>query len=205
MRYFPDFLCLLLALGLGLFSGQAFAASASGYTGYDQGPPISVAPSAQNPPVQLPPQLPAFLPNGAINLDEAWIQNGGARLYWNTLLIPRQIKMSGATWIDPALTPQLFPPRPEPVRKRTYVRRKAESKPAATANVPQGASSATLMPPSSGAIPLPLTVSGATAPSSPQTPTEPAKASPSLPTNPSNPKTAAVPSPLAPLPASSSK
>ena len=204
MRYFPDFLCLLLVLVFGLFSGQALAASASGYIGYDQGPPISIAPSAQNP-VQLPPQLPAFLPNGAINLDEAWVQNGGARLYWNTLLIPRQIKMSGATWIDPALTPQLFPPKTQPVRKRSYVRRKAESKPAATANAPQGAGSTTLMPPSSGAIPLPLTVSGATASSSPQTPTEPAKTSPSLPTNPSNPKTAAVPSPLAPLPAASSK
>lgn len=197
MPYIPQFICSLLVLALCVPAGHALAASS--YTGYDAGPPINLAPTPQNP-VQLPPQLPAYLPNGAVNLDEAWIQNGGARLYWNTLLIPRQLKMSGATWIDPALTPQLIQPQAAPARKRSYTRRKAETKPTATVKAPEGAgaTSLKLMPPASAAIPLPLTAAGVAAPASPQAPTEPAKSAPSLPTSPTEPKAGAVQSQAAP-------
>lgn len=71
-------------------------------------------------PVALPPTFPQYLPNGAINLDEAWIQKGGARLYWNTIIIPRQLKMGGASWVDPALVPLLIQEPAEKKYKRTY-------------------------------------------------------------------------------------
>ncbi|MDE5879120.1 MAG: hypothetical protein K2G99_03725, partial [Desulfovibrio sp.] len=109
----PRLLGAALGLAIGLSAVQAPAATSMDMTGYDAGPAIITPPTPQNP-VQLPPQLPAYLPNGAVNLDEAWIQDGGARLYWNTLLIPRQLKMAGATWVDPALVPPLFaPPQPK--------------------------------------------------------------------------------------------
>lgn len=98
----------------------------------------------------LPPHFPEYLPNGAVNLDEAWIQDGGARYYWNTIIVPRQLKMGGAYWIDPALVPQLVT---EPAKKavRRYRRPTAAKRVASTA--PANASSRSLRTP---AIPLPV-------------------------------------------------
>lgn len=54
-------------------------------------------------------------------LSEVWERGGGARLYYDALMRPRQINMNGARWEDPALNRRL-PPLHEPVR-RTAVRR----------------------------------------------------------------------------------
>lgn len=53
--------------------------------------------------------LPQTLPNGSSNLTEIWMRSGGARLYWNTLTQPRQIRMVGAAFADPAAVPELMP------------------------------------------------------------------------------------------------
>ena len=52
--------------------------------------------------------LPQTLPDGGPNLTEAWTRTGGARLYWNTLTQPRQIRMVGAAFADPAAVPELM-------------------------------------------------------------------------------------------------
>ena len=203
MPRFPHILschmCLALCLGFG--SGVALAASAAQGTGYDSVPAAVAAPSRQNV-APLPPQLPAYLPNGAVNLDEAWVQDGGARLYWNTLLVPRQLKMAGATWIDPALTPQLLaPPAKTAPRKRWKARRKAAPTPVVTVKAPEGAGSTALIcvPAAPGLLPLPFpTTAKAAAPAAPTAPAEPAKASPTPPTAPATPTAQA---PTMPVPA----
>ncbi|MBD5627659.1 MAG: hypothetical protein HDQ90_09330, partial [Desulfovibrio sp.] len=184
-------------------------------TGYDAGPAIITPPTRQNP-VQLPPQLPAYLPNGAVNLDEAWIEDGGARLYWNTLLIPRQLKMAGATWVDPALVPPLFPPQQaKQPRKRWRAPRKAAPKAVTTVKVPEGVGSTALIcvPAAPGVIPLPLT-EGQTpvaqtphpqapvspAPAAPAAPAEPVKAVQATPAAPAAPKVPAAQAPAEPVP-----
>lgn len=203
MPRFPHILpCyLLLALCLGSGAGEALAASVAQDTGYDAGPAIITPPTRQNP-VQLPPQLPAYLPNGAVNLDEAWIQDGGARLYWNTLLVPRQLKMAGATWVDPALTPQLLePPAKAAPRKRWKARRKAAPKQVVTVKAPEGAGSTALIcvPAAPGLLPLPFpTTAKAAAPAAPTAPAEPAKAAPTPPAAPATPTAQA---PTMPVPA----
>lgn len=122
--------------------------------------PVSTAPSYDPVPgefgagnqkltVPLPPTFPAYLPNGAINLDEAWIEDGGARLYWNTVIIPRQLKMNGNYWVDPALVPLLIPQATTPVR-RNYSR---VVRPKAKSPAPKNAASTALKTP---AIPLPV-------------------------------------------------
>ncbi len=103
----------------------------------------------QNLTVPLPPSFPQYLPNGAINLDAAWIQDGGARLYWNMVVIPRQLKMGGASWVDPALVPLLIPQNTPTAKKRVY-RRVARVK---TSPAPVNAASRALKSP---AIPLPV-------------------------------------------------
>lgn len=103
--------------------------------------------------VPLPPQLPEYLPNGAINLDEVWIQDGGARLYWNDVIIPRELKMAGNAWIDPALVPQLIPEKQTPVRRVWRKSRSRVSK-VKKAKVPANVASTALKSP---AIPLPVT------------------------------------------------
>lgn len=98
----------------------------------------------------LPPSFPEYLPNGAVNLDEAWIQDGGARYYWNTIIVPRQLKMSGAYWIDPALVPRLTI-QPQQKAARRYRRTAPTSRVVTPA--PVNASSRALRSP---AIPLPV-------------------------------------------------
>lgn len=96
----------------------------------------------------LPPQVPQFMPSGAPNLDWYWTEDGGARLYWNDVIIPQQLKMAGATWIDPALVPQLVVTKAAP-RKRYYKRRIKRVK----STAPAKAGSTSLKSP---AVPLPL-------------------------------------------------
>lgn len=52
-------------------------------------------------------QVPPTMPNGAPNLTWHWIEGGGARLYQNTILTPRQVRLMGARWVDPASVPPL--------------------------------------------------------------------------------------------------
>lgn len=99
--------------------------------------------------VSMPPHLPPYLPNGAVNLDYDWIEDGGARDYWNFVIVPRQLRMDGARWVDPALVPDLFAPKKKPARRRYYRR-----KPAHVAKAPANASSTALKSPT---IPLPVT------------------------------------------------
>lgn len=101
--------------------------------------------------IPMPPHLPPYLPNGAPNLDYDWLEDGGARLYWNYIIIPQQLRMDGASWRDPALMPELLPPKkPTRVisRSRSY-RQSAAAKPA-----PRTSQTASRRP--STAIPLPV-------------------------------------------------
>lgn len=210
MPRFPHIFSLALLLGLGLMTGRAQAATSMDMTGYDAGPAIITPPTRQNP-VQLPPQLPAYLPNGAVNLDEAWIQDGGARLYWNTLLIPRQLKMAGATWVDPALVPPLFaPPQQKQPRKRWRAPRKATARPVTTVKVPEGVGSTALIcvPAAPGMIPLTPTEAQTPRPAAPAAPVtaapaapaEPAKAAAAAPAAPAAPRAPAAQAPTDPVP-----
>ena len=52
-------------------------------------------------------QVPPIMPNGASNLTWHWIEGGGARLYQNTIVTPRQVRLAGARWVDPASVPPL--------------------------------------------------------------------------------------------------
>lgn len=200
MPRFPHILpChLFLALCLCFGAGEALAASGAQGTGYD------AVPVRQNV-VPLPPQMPEYLPDGAANLDAAWIQDGGARLYWNTLLVPRQLKMAGATWVDPALTPQLLaPPAKTSPRKRWKARPKAAPTPVVTVKAPEGAGSTALIcvPAAPGLLPLPFPTTAKTAaPAAPAAPAEPAKAAPTPPAAPATPtaQTPTMPVPAPPL------
>lgn len=76
-------------------------------------PAVSFAATAQPrlpPPGYAPdPELaqPDILPSGAIDLDAQWTNDGGARLYWDTVKVPQELKMNGRQWQDPALMPEL--------------------------------------------------------------------------------------------------
>lgn len=70
---------------------------------------FSVSPAAAAETVHLPSSPPPTLPDGGANLNEAWVRHGGARLYWNTLMQPRQLRMAGASFADPAAVPELMP------------------------------------------------------------------------------------------------
>lgn len=118
---------------------------------YDPNIPVEFGAGTNRQLVPLPPHLPAYLPNGAINLDEVWTQDGGARLYWNTVIIPKELKMAGAYWIDPALVPNLVTQQ-QPGRVRRRYRTAKIRRP--RVKIPANASSTSLTPP---AIPLPVT------------------------------------------------
>lgn len=151
MRIQHSLLLLLLIGCLPAFSiAQGAVATQPGYdtdvvTGYGANQQRLLAP--------LPPHLPQYLPNGAVNLDEIWTQDGGARLYWNDVLIPRELNMAGNSWVDPALVPQLIPEKQTPVRR---VWRRARTRPTTIkkAKVPPKVASTALKTP---AIPLPMT------------------------------------------------
>ena len=52
-------------------------------------------------------QVPPRTADGGANLTYHWIEGGGARLYWNSVSTPRQVRLAGQTWRDPALVPCL--------------------------------------------------------------------------------------------------
>lgn len=129
------------------------AAPVSNQPAYAPNIPVEFGSGSATPLVPLPPHVPEYLPNGAINLDYVWTEDGGARLYWNNVIIPKELKMGGNTWIDPALVPDLFQSRPVRQVRRSYVRRPARKK-VAKAKIPAKVASTSLRSP---AIPLPVT------------------------------------------------
>lgn len=152
MKIKPSIITLIL---LSLIPGLTFAqAPYSNQPAYDPNIPVQFgAGTPQGRIVALPPQLPEYLPNGAINLDEVWIQDGGARLYWNNVIIPKQLKMAGNYWIDPALVPQLIPEKQTPVR-RVWRKSRTRTSKVKKVKVPANVASTALKRP---AIPLPVT------------------------------------------------
>ncbi|MDR1777038.1 MAG: hypothetical protein LBR31_04325 [Desulfovibrio sp.] len=53
------------------------------------------------------------------NMTEEWKNSGAARLYWDALVIPRQLQQGGASFKDPASVPELPLARPETRKART--------------------------------------------------------------------------------------
>ncbi len=144
------FLCLAAPVhaaesrSLPLAGAQGHAAGAAA--------PLVSAPRVAASAAPLPPHLPVLTPSGGVNLDEAWVRDGGARLYWNTLVIPRQIRMGGARFADPAAVPQLLPQdekRARPARRysRGRVVAPAEKQKNLPRTPPAGAASTALRPP----------------------------------------------------------
>ncbi len=109
--------------------------------------------------VALPPQVPSHTPSGATNLTDVWLHNGGGRLYWNTLVTPRQIALEGARFVDPAAVPELAltPPADKKPAVRHAARKVKVSKAtpqAAPASAPRGVGKTSLQAPvSSSAVP----------------------------------------------------
>ena len=152
-------LTVLLGLAAPVLAVESRSLPASAAPGYLAGPraPLVSSPAVGAPVVPLPPHLPALLPSGGVNLDEAWIQDGGARLYWNTLVIPRQLRMGGARFVDPAAVPELLPVGSDkvvrPARRRIRPGRRFLRKAAGRRTAPAGAGSTALKPPPTAAAP----------------------------------------------------
>ena len=71
-------------------------------------------------------QFPAYS-NGRRNLTNDWTEGGGARLQWNVPITPRQVRLAGMSFADPAAVPLLCTDCPDvkkPVRR--YKKRKAK-------------------------------------------------------------------------------
>ena len=117
--------------------------------------PVAVAVEA----VPLPPQVPAHTASGATNLTDVWLHSGGGRLYWNTLVTPRQIALEGARFVDPAAVPELsMTPQADkkpPVRQAKRKVKVSKAAPqSATSPAPKGVGKTSLPAPvSSNAIP----------------------------------------------------
>ena len=109
--------------------------------------------------VPLPPQIPAHTASGATNLTDVWLHSGGGRLYWNTLVTPRQIALEGARFVDPAAVPELvMTPQADkktPVRQAKRKVKVSKAAPqSATSPAPKGVGKTSLPAPvSSNAIP----------------------------------------------------
>ncbi|QCC86443.1 hypothetical protein DDIC_11280 [Desulfovibrio desulfuricans] len=108
----------------------------------------------------LPPQVPARTPSGATNINDVWLHSGGGRLYWNTLVAPRQIALEGARFEDPAAVPELAmtPPadKKKPVRHASRKVKVSKAAPkAAPAAVPKGVGKTSLQAPASQSSAIP--------------------------------------------------
>lgn len=94
---------------------------------------------------------PARTAAGQTNLTHIWTEKGGARLYWNTLVDPRQVRMAGARFDDPAAVPELrlAPPSvtPAPRRYRSLRKKVQARKAAPVVAAPKGVGAAALVPP----------------------------------------------------------
>ncbi|MDR2574536.1 MAG: hypothetical protein LBC94_09405 [Desulfovibrio sp.] len=90
------------------------------------------------------------------NLTEEWKTSGAARLYWNTLVSPRQLQMGGASFKDPASVPELLSNPPStPKSRKTSVQKPKTPIQAASQPAPANAGST--------ALKAPTAVSGAAA------------------------------------------
>lgn len=102
--------------------------------------PLACALGTERPlPDTLCPQTGVNSATAVPSIDDVWMKNGGARLYYSALYGARQQYTGGATRIDPACTPLLPPLRawgtPEtkkPVKVRRSARAAAKPKPAAS-------------------------------------------------------------------------
>ena len=136
--------------------------------------------------VPLPPQVPAHTATGATNLTDVWLHSGGGRLYWNTLVTPRQIALEGARFVDPAAVPELaMTPQADKKTPARQAKRKVKVSKAApqsaTSPAPKGVGKTTLPAPvSSSAIP-PLSSAAPAPPKSGASAAGPAKAANSAP------------------------
>lgn len=95
-------------------------------------------------------QFPAYTASGQVNLHDVWLRYGGGRLYWKTLVNPRQIYLAGARFVDPASVPPLDmgAPKSKPARHRARRARPAPPKAAAAPVMPpKDAASTALRPP----------------------------------------------------------
>ena len=120
--------------------------------------------------VPLPPQVPAHTASGATNLTEVWLHSGGGRLYWNTLVTPRQIALEGARFVDPAAVPELaMTPQADKKTPARQAKRKVKVSKAApqsaTSPAPKGVGKTSLPAPVSSAIPAMNNAASAQAPS----------------------------------------
>ena len=119
--------------------------------------PVSRASAAEI--ESLPPQIPARTASGAANITDVWLHSGGGRLYWNTLVTPRQIALEGARFVDPAAVPELaLTPQADkktPVRQTKRKVKVSKAAPqSATSPAPNGVGKTSLQAPvSSSAIP----------------------------------------------------
>lgn len=130
--------------------------------------PVSRASAAEI--ESLPPQIPARTASGAANITDVWLHNGGGRLYWNTLVTPRQVALEGARFVDPAAVPELAltPPadKKAPVRNARKAKT-AKATPAGAAGTapnaaPKGVGKTSLKAPASnGSAISPLSAAGA--------------------------------------------
>lgn len=101
---------------------------------------------------QIPPQVPPTVSDGAPNINEVWLNHGGARVYWNTLTQPNGIRLIGSRFNDPASVPQLI--KEKPAKKQNKKKKKKQNQPVAQQNtqitpvkVPENASSTALQIP----------------------------------------------------------
>ena len=120
--------------------------------------------------VPLPPQVPAHTASGATNLTDVWLHSGGGRLYWNTLVTPRQIALEGARFVDPAAVPELaMTPQADKKAPARQAKRKVKVSKAApqsaTSPAPKGVGKTSLPAPVSSAIPAMNNAASAQAPS----------------------------------------
>lgn len=97
MRTISFFLCLLLFSSL-----SAFALESS------------------------PSQVPPRDKYGNANLTYHWIEGGGARLYWNSVPVPTQVRLRGVPFRDPASYPLLNADQDK--AKKRYVSKKWKKK-----------------------------------------------------------------------------
>lgn len=94
--------------------------------------------------------------SGSIDINQRvqdWKDYGGARLYWLSVAYPRQIRMGGLPYVDPASHPLLTPEQKAPARRtvrRSTARRQATSA-VRTQKAPKDAGSTSLRKPSGNA------------------------------------------------------
>lgn len=74
-------------------------------------------------------QVPPTTPYGAPNLNYHWIEGGGARLHYKAVTYPKQVRLAGLSYQDPAAVPYLKDEPCNPCGKRKYTgKRKAYKK-----------------------------------------------------------------------------